>query len=102
MVDRTFTQQAGCAIDRLPHNGMGAPKGRRGTPIGRPEDRDDRHLKRRRDVHGTGIIREKHGTPFHRRHEFPDRRRPGQDQGSETTDAQQSPGPNALPLWPQK
>ena len=82
MVDGTFTQQTGSTIDRLTHNGMGAPKRRCGAPIGRPEDRDDRYLERGRNVHGTGVIREEQGTPFHRRHEFPNRRRPGQDQGA--------------------
>ena len=33
-------------------------------------------------MHGTGIIRQKQAAPLHRRHEFPDRRCPGQNQGT--------------------
>ena len=80
MVDGTFTQQTRRAIDRLPHNGMGAPKRRRRPPIGRPENRHDRHLKGRGNMHGTGIVRHEHFTAFHRRHQFTDSRCPGQDQ----------------------
>ena len=52
-------------------------------------------------MHRASIIRQKQAAPLHRRHEFPDRRRPGQDQGAGRQTCSNLLAQTLFPLRPQ-